>query len=145
MAETISIRNVSLGTVNVAGRSIGPNRVADILTTHWHSWLKIGSNREIAAERLRVEVKAAPAPELVEDDVQAAVKHLVEQASIPVLSMREAAVDAAVRTLDSNDSTHWTPGGKPKLALVRQRSGLPDLNQAEVAVSWDRVNGGNEA
>ena len=52
----MKIRNVSPRTIHVAGLSIAPNRVGEVPSNHFRSWLASGSaNRQTAEQHLSIE------------------------------------------------------------------------------------------
>jgi hypothetical protein len=54
---------------------------------------------------------------------------------------RTGKIITALRTLDQSNDAHWESDGRPKLEIVRNASGIPDLtyNQIDTAVAVARL------
>ena len=59
-------------------------------------------------------------------------------------SARQAALIAAIATLEPGHSEHWTQAGRPEIRALAARTGLRDISAAERDVAWERAQATKE-
>ena len=149
----------------VAGLAIAHGRVGQVDLQAWDSWTK-GSTRNMdaAAHCLKVlrddaetpppaddnppppvgPLEAAPQPPADDDPAPPAAQQQADPQppaddNPPQVLTREQTILNAVRALDPDDADLWTRAGNPKVAAIRQATGLNDVTAAEVTAAWNAV------
>ena len=132
------VRNISKTAVWVAGVTLPPNKVVEIPDNTFSAWLRMGSaNRETARTLLRAEAVAYDSDVLDTDSGFA--EPLVDLEPPYEPTERESLIEAGIRQMDTGNSDQWNNDGYPNLDVLRDVSGLPDINSAERHSVWDRI------
>ncbi len=125
----MKIRNISKTVVFVAGLSVAPRRVAEIVDEDWQSWLRAGSaNQETAQTKIAIIGESGNGLDGAEAEVKPSLTH--EQKIGEIID--------TIKSLDPDDDAAWLKSGKPNPARLKSLVGY-DVTAAERDEAWDAV------
>lgn len=132
--------------VGVGGTMIAPRRIAIISDEAWDAWLQHSGNQRNASMYLEVITGGETEDQLNARDEGQAFNLVGGEGEALVPSDRARLIDAAVEAIytDANPVDLVQSGvrvGKPRLDVVRERTGLADVSAAELDASVARYGG----
>ena len=123
-------------------------RAANQLCQHTDVWRMVNGNQpQASGPAVQQEVKEPEPETLLTHSIPAEAikkKKVVDDTTntgMIVPQQEGMSIVDAIMSMDRSDEAHFTPSGKPKIAAVREITGIPELTPQQVSEAWHQIKG----